>query len=263
MTTLFDASLALAKILGNVRGSTATGGSTTTIVDSTHSEANDFWNDGTIWITSGNAANSSRKVLDWVLSSTLYSVTALSSAVANGNTYNVLVGDWPRDKLWDFLNNALRDIGDVPAKSVSLTTVADQEAYTLPAGVFNVITVEMATSLTTPYVYVPQVGTWYEQAGSLYFKTNKEPKETGYILRLTYASPHAVMDADADTISDYVHLSRLVWAAAVYAWQWRIQMSKEDEPMYGQQLAYAVAIAEREKMLHPIHMPVQAAKNSL
>jgi len=263
MTILFDATLALAKVLGNVRGSTATGGSTTTIVDSTHSEANDFWNDGTIWIQSGNAANNSRKVLDWVLSSTTYSVTAFSSAVANGNAYSVLVGDWPRDKLIDFINEALRDIGDVPAISTTLTTVANQEAYTLPAGVFNVTRVEVASEKVSPYGYVPQVGTWYEQAGSLYFATNKEPQESGYIIRLTYASPHAVLDTDDDTISGYVHLSRLVWAAAVYAWQWRIQMSKEDEPMYGQQMAYAVAMAERDKMRHPISLPVKAPRNSL
>jgi hypothetical protein len=264
MTTLFDATLALARILGNVRNSTTTAaGSATTIVDSTRTEPADFWNDGTIWITSGTDIGKSRKITDWALSGTTFTVPTMTSAPGSGVTYSVIVGDWPQDKLWEFINAALREMGDVPQVNTATTTVAEQEAYTLPAGVYNVQRVEVATQTGAPYYYQPYHGVWEEMNGSLYFKSGKEPADSGYILRLTYLGAHATMDADDDTISNYAHLDRLAWTAAVFAWRWRLQMAKQDEPLYTQFYSEAVARAEREKMKHPIARPIKGARMSL
>jgi len=264
MTTLFDASLALAKILGNVRSSTTTSaGSATTIVDSTRTEPADYWNDGTLWITSGTHSGKSRKITDWALSGTTFTIPTTTTAAGSGVTYSVISADWPQDKLWEFINAALREFGDVPQVDTSLTTVADQEAYTLPTGVYNVRHVEIATELTAPYYYRHEYGTWREMDGSLYFNTKREPGDDDYLIRLTYMAAHATMDADADTISDYVHLDRLIWTAAVYAWRWRMQMAQEDEPLFAQFYTEAVARAERERMRHPIPRPVKAVRNSL
>lgn len=262
MTTLFDATLALAKILGNVRSSTTTAaGTTTTIVDSTRTEANDFWNGGTIWITSGALSGVSRKISDWALTGTTFTVPAMASAPGSGVSYSVIVGDWPQDKLIEFINSALRDIGDVPKTNATLTTVADQEQYTLPAGVRDVRRVEIATSKTTPYDYQPWIGVWREtEDGKLQFDTHHIPDEDGYLIRLTYVGAHSAVSADTDTIHSLIHLDRLIWSAAVHAWRWRMQMAKQDEPMHQMHYQEAVAMAERMRTKHPIiyaHRPVR------
>lgn len=255
MTTLFDASLALAKILGNVGDSiTTSAGTTTTLIDSLRTEAADYWNNGTLWITSGTYASNSRVVSDFASGTFTFS-PALAGAPGSGKYYSYLSGTWPLYKLWDFINRALSEIGDVPQTDATLTTVAYQEEYTLPAGVANVILVEQAMSLTSPYLYRPVYGVWREREGKLVFNTRREPNVADYKLRLTYASPHAVLDADADEVSDYVHLNRLIWAAADSAWRWRVQMSKEHEPIYQALWAEAKINAVKFKAQHPIRFP--------
>ena len=50
MTTLFNATLQLAQMLGVVRVSTATGGDTTSCLDTKRLEKNDTWNGGSLWL---------------------------------------------------------------------------------------------------------------------------------------------------------------------------------------------------------------------
>ena len=75
MTTLFDATLALAKILTTVPEGTATGGGTTTLVDSSRTEPVDHFNDGTIWFKSGNNIGLSTKVTDYAANGTFTHAT--------------------------------------------------------------------------------------------------------------------------------------------------------------------------------------------
>jgi len=262
--TLFSISLALAKVLGNMRSSTTTAaGSATTIVDSTRTEPADFWNDGTLWITSGTHSGKSRKITDWALSGTTFTIPTTTTAAGAGVTYSVIDGNWPQDKLVEFINRALIEIGDVPQDDASLTTVAEQEEYTLPSGVYNVRQVEIARELTAPYAYQHQHGSWYERDGSLFFATGREPQESGYTIRLTYMAPHAALTADTGTVSAYIHPDLLVWTAAVYAWRWRTQMGRGDEPTNTLFYQEAVARADRERRLHRIPQPIKAVRNSL
>lgn len=249
MTTLYDASLALAKILGNVRSSTTTAaGSATTIVDSTRTEPADYWNTGTLWINSGTHAGKSRKITDWDLSTTTFTIPTTTTAAGSGVSYSVISGDWPQDKLWEFINAALREMGDVPAQDATLTTVGGQEEYTLPAGVSDVRLVEIGVNAATPYYYQPYHGVWHELAsGVIQFASGMEPGDTGLPIRLTYMDAHAELTADTGTVSAYIHTDRLIWAAAVNAWRWRIQMAKQDEPTYAANLQEALARAEMYK----------------
>jgi hypothetical protein len=144
-------------------------------------------------------------------------------------------------------------MGDVPAQDATLTTVADQEQYTLPAGVSDVRLVEIATSKTSPHEYQPYHGVWSEIAsGTLQFFPGREPVDTGFLIRLTYMDAHAALTADTSTISTYVHLDRVIWAAAVHAWLWRIQLAKTDEPTYSAQLQFAMAQTEKFRRTRPV-----------
>lgn len=250
MTTLFTATLSLAGILGNVRSSTTTAaGSATTLVDSTRTELVDYWNGGTLWITSGTHSGKSRKITDWALTTTTFTIPTTTTAAGSGVTYSLLDPAWPQDKLIEFINAALRELGDVPEQDTSLTTVANQRTYTLPAGVYGVRQVYVAGSLTEPYDYVPSYQ-WREFDGCIEFDPGAEPDTSGYILRLVYHKAHAAVAADTDTISDYVNLTRLIWTAAVHAWRWRVQMAGKNHPEY---TAYMNEAAQRAGLMERRH----------
>lgn len=78
--------------IGNVDSSgTATGGSTTTVIDTTNrSEPDDYWNHGFITMTSGSASGQTRRIGDFVNSTNTITVDyAFTAAVANTDTYTI------------------------------------------------------------------------------------------------------------------------------------------------------------------------------
>jgi len=91
VTTLFDATLALAKILTTVPEGTATGGGTTTLVDSSRTEPVDHFNDGTIWFKSGNNIGLSTKVTDYAANGTFTHATLGADVAA------IIAAHNPRD----------------------------------------------------------------------------------------------------------------------------------------------------------------------
>lgn len=254
MTTLFDATLALAKALGNVRSSVTTGAGAadgTTVIDSTRTEAADYWNDGTLWITSGAKSGNSRKITDWALTGTTFTIPTTTAAAGSGVTYSVLNGDWPQDKLIEFINAALGEYGDTLSSDATLVSVADQESYTLPTGVSGVRRVEIATNSAAPYGFVPHYG-WYESGdGSLRFNVGQELGEAGYAIRLWYEARHAALTTDAGVVSDTVNLDRLAWEAAAKAWAWRVMLAGRDRPEYGSNLTWALAKADELRKRYP------------
>lgn len=261
--TLFTAMYELAQILGNVVTSTSTGaGSTATLVDSTRSEVADYWNEGILFIQGGTYASSSRRITDFA-SGTFTFTPVLAGASGNGSAYSAIDGAWPRDKLIQFINRALRDIGDVPKTDTSLTTVARQESYTLPAGMLDVRRVEVAQYDTAPYYYLPYHGVWEVREGKLYFKSRYEPGWDGRIIRITYAGAHTALSADSDTVNAAIHLDRLIWRAAAHAWLWRVQMSKQDEPTYQTSLVFSQGQAALMERKYPISWPIKSPILSL
>lgn len=260
MTTLFYVSLWLAQTLGNVQTSVTTGaGDATHLVDTFYNQPDDYWNKGTAWILTGAQAGKSVRVSDFVQSTSTFTIDTTTLAVGAGQTWAVCSGDWPRYKLWEFINRALRRLGDIPTEDITTVVVADTYEYTLPTGAYNVVRVEQAHSASAPYYWQP-IYTWKEQDGKLKFLPGKEPQIVGNVLRITYMAPHAEMDADADTISNYVHPDLLTAAAAVEAWRWRVQMAKEDQPLY--QSFYAAALAQEalEKGRHPLPVITRAPR---
>ncbi len=240
MTTLFKAALELAKVLGYLRSSTTTAaGTTTTLVDSARTEPDDFWNDGTLFITGGTYANNSRKITDFVNTTGTFTFSpALAGAPGSSISYSVINGDWPREMLFQFINQALQDIGSTPAVDTSLTTAKNTSSYSLPAGVYNIKRVEIAEDTADANPYIPWL-LWREFDGKLEFDGGI-PDE-GKTIRLWYEKPHAEVTSDSSVISDYVDLPLLVWSAAVHAWRWRLQRVGGDNPIFLQMLNEAVA----------------------
>jgi hypothetical protein len=111
--TLFDLTLELARILGTVREGVATGGSTTTIVDTVaRTEDDDAFNGGTAWITydaggAGAAPQGEYQIVsDFTASSDTITTAAFSAAIASGDRYAVAGLRYPLDLLIQKINES-------------------------------------------------------------------------------------------------------------------------------------------------------------
>jgi hypothetical protein len=225
---LFDALYNLAFVLQDFVRSTATDGSQTTLVDTVgRFEGEDFFDNGTLFIKSGNNADKALVISSWNGTSKTFTFASQASACAAADIYAAIPKDFPKGVLVESINQALVGIGKLPETDATLVTVAYQEEYTLPTGIDEVKRVEIANSLTTPYLYVPNVN-WVEREGLLVFDTFYEPKVSGYKIRLSYNVDHGEVDADSDTIDDLIHPKLLTWAAAVNALRWRMIRNPEE-----------------------------------
>jgi hypothetical protein len=209
MTTLFDATLALAQVVGEVSTGVATGGSTTTLVDTTRTDTVDYWNDGTIFFRGGNNASKSAVITDWALTGTTFTFATQTGACAATNLYTVCLASFTREDLRQAINLALADMGRVLKIDSSLVGVASQLAYDLPAGVTDPIR-----------VMVDDVPNYHWNTawgdGHLVFDSGKEPVAGGMI-SIWYMADHTVLTADADVITG-IPLERLKAEAAVIAY---------------------------------------------
>lgn len=140
MTTMFNATLQLANRLKVLRTSTATGGSTTTMIDTKRTESDDAFNGGAFWlITDAGGASAApegewARVSDWVNSTKTATISTLTAAVASGDTYGIAVG-FPLDILIGAINDELVKHKVVRYDKTSLDIVSGQSEYTLPAGI--------------------------------------------------------------------------------------------------------------------------------
>lgn len=222
MTTLFRAMKDLANRGPRTWTGTGTGGTITTLIDTVQRvEADDNFNGMTLFVLDGDNENLTRRITDFVQAThTLTIGTAFANAMASGDRY--LISQAVREDLVQAINAALTDIGDVTQVDTSLTVVNDQTEYSLPSGVCNVVRVEVASSASADYNY-QKVFNWREINGSLYF-TDELGFTPGRTIRIYYNAPHALVDADADVISDGIPIALLVDVAAYYYWLQRYSL---------------------------------------
>jgi len=220
MATLADATLALARVLGQVYEGTATGGSASTLEDTALVAKAPELAGGTLWLLSGALAGKCLVISKHTADDLQFDQQ--ESAVAEGDRYAAFAGDkFTKQALVAAVNAAICDVGLYTDTDQSLTTVADQEEYTLPAGVSNVVQVDIGLNTSEPYG-------WYEHRrcietndGKLIFLMNA-PAVTGYPIRLWYNKAFASLVDDTDTLDDRLNLQRLAYEAAVQAWRTRI-----------------------------------------
>lgn len=215
--------LKIAQRLGILRhGTASTSGTTTTLVNSGALEPTGYYDGGTIWFISGDLAGKTAVITTWVLGSTYtFTYPTQSAATASGNRYAVATKEYRRDMLVNALNVALAEVGPFDNFDQTLTTVLDQEIYTLPAGVDNVKRVEIATSATSPYKWEAVHRNWHEENGYLYLSDSHLPGTAGLPIRLTWTGGHTNVNADTDEISEDVNEDLLAALAALNAAQER------------------------------------------
>lgn len=244
-TTLQALTLELSKMLTHTPESTATGGGNTTLTDTgtERAELSSHWLNGTLWFITGDNAGKSAKITAYTQSTTsTFTFATQASTISAGDRYAVADNTYPRWLLIQAINQAANRMRP-PQQDTTLTVVDDQEEYTLPTGVYNVLTVEIATSLTTPLEY-KQHYNWLEQGGKIRFIANR-PTAAGATIRLGYLADHANIFSDTDTIDGTVDRTALLWKAKTAALRWRVEHTRGDEPDTIRMLNEAISESER------------------
>lgn len=247
MTTLFDITLDVARLIMKTVDGTATGGSATTIVDSGQTDPNDYYTGGTIWVTSGLSIGKSRKVTSFVGTTGTFTFATMTTINAVGNTYTAAPYYIPQHVLIRAVNQALQKMGRIEKIDDTLETVGEQEEYSLPTGIRNIKRVEIGQETTDPYRWMVSYH-WEEINGKLYFDRGMAPTLDGYPMRLHYMAEHAALTADTSEVDVSMPLERLRWQAAAFALRWRMIETRGEDTDIVQRLNEAtVNAAEMER----------------
>lgn len=194
MTTLNEATLALARVLGDVFSGVAdTGGSTTTLEDESLKAKVGSLQDGTLWFLSGDLDGVCTRVEKHSAGKLTFPAQGIKP---DGLRYAVTKPQFPKHLLEQAMGLALGELPEHTLEDLTLVTVANQEEYTLPTGVFNLVAVEIASSATAPYQYVESLH-WRETAGGkLRFISGWQPVIAGFKMRISYNDDHPRLPHD-------------------------------------------------------------------
>jgi hypothetical protein len=285
---LFDATYRIAAELGAVTQGVATGGSTTTIVDTRIlTQADDFYNQGMAWIlrdaADGGAAPEAEfgEVTDFANSSstaTIGSVTAgsgnpFTAAVATGDTYAICTSKYPPHQLILAVNQVLREMGPVPfVDKTTVDTGTSQTEYTMA----------LNNSLDLREVYYQgrtgdtNDNRWIKIEGWKIEKTGIGSADL-LILPFQYVTGRDIMlvgmqdvpdlDDPGDSISESVHPNLIVYEGAVKMLEWRASQPGND-PNIKEHLyrltekigADGLTKIERARASHKIFAPPKQSK---
>jgi len=248
MTTLFDALLATAQLVGMTRsGITTSGGSLTTIIDTTLMDASDSYNGGTLFLTDDLLT---RRITDYAQTSgTLTFTPAISAAQDDAGSY-FTVCNARREDIAQAVNQALRQIGGVTSINDALVTIAETQNYALPTGISNITRIKIANRADDPIEY-HRVYSWREFGGSIYINETIM-QAAGNIIRLYYDAPNAQVNADTDVISNFVDLNRLAWTSAYHFFRNRLAIEGNQDQRVNLLMQEAAGKSEQLARSHPV-----------
>lgn len=256
MTTLFDALLGTAQLVGMTRsGVTTSGGNLTTIIDTTLMDTSDSYNGGTLFLTDDSLT---RRITDYAQTSGTITFTPAIAADQDDAGSYYTVTNARREDIVQAINQALRQIGNVTKINDTLSFVEDQQEYTLPTGVSNVTRIAVANDADDPVEYY-RTYSWHEYDGKLYIH---EPVNyaTGHTIRLYYDAPPTQVNADADVISDLIDRNRLYWTAAYHFLRNRFAIEGNQDSRINMLMQEAQAKTEQLARSHPVRRQELDAK---
>jgi len=208
--TLFEVVLRLARELVLVRQGTATAGTTTTLDDSLSLFPLDTFRGGSLFLLNDSVF---RTIIQHAGGKFTFAAVSLAPDV--GDRYAASDNDVPLDVLVESINSAIRSM-TLPGEDITLVTVSGQGDYTLPANVSGIFSVEIASSLTTPFLFTENFH-WDEVNGHLRFPSAFAPATAGNVIRLTFRRPHTDIVLESAAIPNDINLDFLHWTAVQIA----------------------------------------------
>lgn len=236
--TLSQCLVSLYGKLGERNTSRATGGSTTTIVDSALAEvgADDDWKDGVAIVIrdAGGAGAAPEGEFSRISGSTdgtgtFTLASTLTAAVASGDDYMVASSLYPLRDMIQCVNDGLRALGDIPlVDTTTLDTVAGQTQYTASVAWTRrpPIRIERQGRTGASTDNQPEeVENWEyrppSSSGGTGLITFKDYLVAGRDLYIYYVDAHEALSAFSDKINAVITPELAIKAALVEALTWR------------------------------------------
>jgi len=271
MTTMFNAVLELVNMLGTLRVSTATGGDTTSCLDTKRLEKNDTWNGGSLWlITDAGGASAApegewARVSDFAETGGDITISAVTAAIAAGDTYGISAGRYPLDVLISAINNEIIKHKIPRYDTTSLDVVAGQSEYTLPVGINgnNLVGVYESTSTDSDdNQWTPLSFSVQEAATGTQHVLVIESRSvgTGNDIMLEYLSRLSPLYLATDVIDDIVPMARILPAAAAQCELIRMRTFDSGDPLDIEMLKFYRDEARQSKLENPIRLPAKRGK---
>jgi hypothetical protein len=273
--TVFDALVRAYRRTGQMTVSKATGGSTTTIVDSTQARGRDnTWKEGAaflIYDAGGLGAapqGEMRRISAFTASSGTFTVdTAFTAAPASGDVYGFIGEYYPLQQMIQLVNDALADIGDLPlVDTTTLDTVAGDSEYAAAVAWKRGRPTEIAVQGRTgdsadnqwrvvhDWEYVEAApGT----AGRIIFRQYPWASRD---LRVRYQGPHPYVVAAADVIAEVLEPELVVAALSKHALNWQNKRLQGSDPYLLQAENDARQAFENARVERPIARPQRKNK---
>lgn len=254
----------------------ATGGSTTTVIDTKLADEladgneDDLFNGGTvIVIEDAGGANAApegefSRITDYVASTTTITFSpAVTSAVASGDRVIIAPPDFPLYDVIEIVNDALKNLGDIPVPNTSITTTASQTEYTLPLALKGKQILDVLVQTNTSdaddngYVPVPNWKIIPALPGSTGLFVIPQ-YAAGYTVKIIYQGLHPRVDVFDDYISEYLHPELVHSAVFAQAIQWKndaglLAGGADNATLALEQKAWSQF--DRAKILHPAQLP--------
>lgn len=244
----------------------ATGGSTSTIIDTKLAEEladgneDDIYNGGTAIViekdTHAAPEGEFSRITDYTAGTTTITVSpSFTSAVSSGDRVLIAPSEFPLYDMIEVVNDALKNLGDIPLVDTSLTTNATA-TYTLPLALKGqqLLNIEV---LDNSYVEVPNWKIVTSSPGST--ATLVLPKySSGLTIRITYLGKHPRVEKYDDYISEYLHPELVHGSVFAHALQWRndndaIAGGADQSKLALEQKAWNQY--DRARLTHPVDIP--------
>jgi hypothetical protein len=270
--TLFDLVWKTVVELGTAKTGLATGGTTTTLIDTDALRLveNDYFNEGTLFILKDQAGAGGApegefsKIKDFTQTSKTVTVyDAFTVAPASGDTYGIANRRFPLFLIMEKINNALYMDGYIPGEDTSLTTVAGQTEYTMPAGASRdlrqVLVQTNEDSDMNDWTPVVNFDIKKTATGSGDLLVLSYELVAGRSLWLRYAKQHDRLDVATDELDESIHPDRIVYPAAAELLRW--YRDKTRLRHLSDTIEHLDIKAARAKDLHPLpQLPPRSAK---
>lgn len=225
MLTLSDITRQVARLVlpDMMATGSATAGATTSLTDTANLTQADAWFDkGTLWILSGTHAGKVLKVTGH--RSNALTFTALGSAISVGDRYAVIRAVYPYEQIKSAIMQALDDTY-VDAEDATLEGDGTTLEFNLPTGVYNLkdVWIENPADPTGNSNY--KSAHWKHKNGKLRFDYGYATFD-GWTIRIIYKDQHAELVDYDDEVDGLINTEWLRHNAARYLLDWGMGIYK-------------------------------------
>ncbi len=264
--------------LGELQAAKATGGSTTSVVDSKliQSGKDDDWNGGAVIILedAGGAGavpeGEFARVTDYTNSTGTLTIDTLSASVENGDIYGLVSSYYPLRQMIEIVNLALRGLGDIGlVDTMTLETAAGKREYAAPVVWKRRPPVQVDIQTHTgdgddhrwrplyDWEFVPAA------AGSEGLIVFKSQPPVGRDLRVWYRDLHSRVSSYSDVIHETIHPALAAAAVVEKALIWQASRLEGENGFMLHRLNDAKVELARMKQLYPVWKQGRKARMGL